>query len=206
MLLVLLAVACVLSVLLRGGSLRRLAGLRLRAEWAALGALAGQVLVLGVFAGGARWWHVVGHVGTYGLAAWFVWANRRIPGVPLLALGGGLNLLAIAVNGGVMPASAWAERAAGLEPTGAFANSATLDHPHLLWLGDVLPIPLPLGLSNVLSVGDLLIFAGALLLAHGQTGQTQMSVRTKGSDPNVAFQPRGATKGSDTFVAHDNGV
>ena len=164
MLLVLLAVACILSVPLRGGSLRRLGALRLHAEWAALGALAGQVLVLGVFADGAAWWHAVGHVGTYGLAAWFVWANRRLPGVGLLALGGALNLVAILANHGVMPTSMWAERAAGLEPTDAFANSAPLADPHLLWLGDVIPVPLPLGLSNVLSVGDLLIYAGALVL------------------------------------------
>jgi hypothetical protein len=165
-LLVLLAIACVLSVPLRGGRLRRLAGLRLRAEWAALGALAGQVLVLGLFAGGAAWWHALGHVATYGLAAWFVWANRSIAGVPLLALGGASNLTAIVANDGVMPTSAWAERAAGLEPAGVFANSAPLEHPHLLWVGDVLPVPLPLGLSNVLSVGDLLIVAGALVLLH----------------------------------------
>jgi hypothetical protein len=38
--------------------------------------------------------------------------------------------------------------------------------PHLLWLGDVLPVPLPLGLSNVLSVGDLVLYAGALVLLH----------------------------------------
>jgi Family of unknown function (DUF5317) len=164
MLLVVLALLCVLSVPLRGGRLARLSGLRLRAEWAAVGALAGQLLVLGVFAGGAAWWHALGHVGTYGLAAWFIWANRAIPGVLLLTLGGVSNLLAIVANGGVMPTSAWAERAAGLEPAAVFANSAVLDHPRLLWLGDVLPVPLPWGLSNVLSVGDLMIYAGLLVL------------------------------------------
>ena len=171
MLLVILAAACVLSVPLRGGSLRRLGALRLRAEWAALGALAGQVIVLGVFAGGATWWHAVAHVGTYAMAGWFVWANRAIPGVLLLAPGGALNLAAIAANGGVMPTSAWAERVAGLNPTALFANSAPLAHPHLLWLGDVLPVPLPLGLSNVLSVGDLLIYAGALVLLQHTCAQ-----------------------------------
>ena len=164
MLLVLLAIACVLSVPLRGGRLRRLADIRLRGQWAALVALVAQVLVLGVFAGGDAWWHAIVHVATYALAAYFVWANRSIPGVVVIAIGGALNLLAIAANHGVMPTSPWAERAAGLEPTDAFANSAVLDHPHLLWLGDVIPVPLPLGLSNVLSIGDLLIYAGALVL------------------------------------------
>jgi hypothetical protein len=166
MLLVILAIACALSVPLRGGSLRRLGDIHLRAQWAALGALAAQVLVLGVFTGGAAWWHALAHVATYALAAWFVWANRAIPGVVLLAIGGAANLLAIVANDGVMPTSAWAERAAGLQSSDAFANSAVRDHPHLLWLGDVIPVPLPLGLSNVLSVGDVLIYAGALLLLH----------------------------------------
>ena len=166
MLLVVLAIACVLSVPLRGGRLRRLADIRLRAQWAAFGALAIQALVLGVFTGGAAWWHAVAHVATYALAAWFVWANRAIPGVVLLAAGGAANLAAIAANSGVMPTSAWAERAAGLQPTAAFANSTVLAHPQLLWLGDTIPVPLPLGLSNVLSVGDLLIYAGALVLLH----------------------------------------
>jgi Family of unknown function (DUF5317) len=166
MLLVLLAIACLLSVPLRGGRLRRLGDIRLRAEWAALVALAIQVLVLGIFTGGAAWWHALAHVATYALAAWFVWANRAIPGVVLMAAGGAANLLAIVANHGVMPTSAWAEHAAGLEPTGVFANSTVLDDPHLLVLGDVLPVRLPLGLSNVLSVGDLLIYAGALVLLH----------------------------------------
>jgi hypothetical protein len=166
MLLVVLAIACVLSVPLCGGRLSRLGEIRLRAQWAALGALAAQVLILGVFAGGAAWWHGVAHVATYALAAYFVWANRSIPGVVVIAIGGALNLLAIAANHGVMPTSAWAERAAGLQPTDAFANSAVVDNPHLLWFGDVIPVPLPLGLSNVLSVGDLLIYAGALILLH----------------------------------------
>jgi hypothetical protein len=154
------------SVWARGGRLRRLVDLRLRAEGAALGALAAQVVVLGVLAGGARWWHAVAHLATYGLAGWFVWANRRIAGVPLLALGGALNVAAIAANGGVMPTSGWAMDAAGLQPSTVFVNSAPVADAHLLWLGDVLPVPLPLALSNVLSVGDLLIYAGALVLLH----------------------------------------
>ena len=64
MLLVLLAIACVLSVPLRGGRLRRLADIRLRGQWAALVALVAQVLVLGVFAGGDAWWHAIVHVAT----------------------------------------------------------------------------------------------------------------------------------------------
>jgi hypothetical protein len=179
-LLVLLAGACLASVWLRGGRLRRLGGLELRAPWAAMGALVAQVLVLGVFAGGAVWWHAAAHVGSYAPAAWFVWANRALPGVALLALGGGLNLAAISANGGVMPTSGWAMHAAGLEPSRVFANSAPVSDPHLLWLGDVLAVPLPLGLGNVLSVGDLLLYFGALVLLH-RTCRTPASPQMGGS-------------------------
>lgn len=180
MLLVVLAVGCLASVWVRGGRLRRLGGLELRAEWAALGALGAQVLVLGVFADGAHRWHALAHVGTYLPAAWFVWANRALPGVALLALGGALNLATIAANGGVMPTSGWAMDAAGLRPATVFANSAPVPHPHLLWLGDVLPVPLPLGLSNVLSVGDLVLYAGALVLLH-RTCRVVAAPRSGGS-------------------------
>ena len=45
-----------------------------------------------------------------------------------------------------------------------FENSAPLAHPHLLWFGDVIPWPGPF--PNVLSIGDLLIYAGTLILLH----------------------------------------
>jgi hypothetical protein len=90
--------------------------------------------------------------------------------MPVLALGAALNILAIVSNGGVMPASASALRIAGIEVTDGFANSAAVTHPHLLWLGDVIPVPGPWPIGNVLSVGDLLIFAGALYLLHRACG------------------------------------
>jgi hypothetical protein len=68
--------------------------------------------------------------------------------MPLVALGAALNLLAITVNGGVMPASPAGLAGAGLgvdEP--GFQNSAALAHPRLAFLGDAfyLPASWPLG-------------------------------------------------------------
>lgn len=63
-----------------------------------------------------------------------------------------------------MAASRTAERLAGLHLRAGFENSAPLTHPHLLWLGDVIPWPGPL--PNVLSVGDCLIYIGTLILLH----------------------------------------
>jgi hypothetical protein len=164
--LVFAALACLLSVPLTGGRLGALADLELRGSWAALLAIVLQVLIVTVMPEGSHALHAAIHIGTYALAAWFVWSNRRIPGVAVLALGGASNALAITLNGGVMPASEWAMRIAGVTLDGNFDNSAPVAHPKLLALGDVIPVPGPWPLGNVLSVGDLLIFAGALVLLH----------------------------------------
>ena len=60
-----------------------------------------------------------------------------------------------------MPASPSSLAAAGL-PVDApgFHNSAALAHPRLAFLGDVFFIPASWPLSNVFSVGDVLIGAG----------------------------------------------
>jgi hypothetical protein len=57
-------------------------------------------------------------------------------------------------------------RIAGVAFTDDFANSAPVAHPHLLALGDVIPVPGPWPLGNVVSVGDILIMAGLLVIVH----------------------------------------
>jgi hypothetical protein len=88
--------------------------------------------------------------------------------MPLIALGAACNLLAIAANGGVMPASPTALAAAGLPmDTPGFQNSTALADPRLGFLGDVFFIPASWPLSNVFSVGDVLIALGILWALHG---------------------------------------
>jgi hypothetical protein len=166
MILIAAALACLASVPLTGGRLSRLLDLSLRWSWAALSALALQVLITTLAPGGSEGLHALLHVGSYVLAGAFIVANRRIAGLPLLAFGAALNSLAILANAGVMPASARAMRIAGLVPGGDFANSAPVAHPHLLALGDVIPVPGPWPLGNVISVGDILIMAGLLVIVH----------------------------------------
>ena len=82
--------------------------------------------------------------------------------MPLVALGAALNLLVISVNGGVMPASPSALAGAGLpvnEP--GFQNSTALAEPRLAFLGDLFSLPASWPLSNVFSVGDVLIARGS---------------------------------------------
>jgi hypothetical protein len=164
MVLIALALICIATVPLRGGDLGRLADIRLRGLWIPVIALVLQVGITVLVTGGSPLMHRVLHIATYVMIGLFLWANRRLPGVRIVGLGALLNTIAIVANGGVMPASATAERLSGLHLRAGFDNSAHLNHALLGFLGDVIPWPGPL--HNVLSVGDLIIFAGMLVLLH----------------------------------------
>jgi len=164
MILIVLAGLCVASVPLTQGKLSRLAELRLRCLWLAPLALAVQVVIVTIAPQGDHMLHAAIHIGTYALSGAFLWLNRKIPGAKIIAAGTLANALPIVANGGVMPASATAERLAGLTVSTGFHNSGVVMHPYLLWLGDNIPVPGPL--PNVLSVGDCLIYAGMLVLLH----------------------------------------
>lgn len=163
--------ACLLSVPVFDGRLGRLADLRFRAGGLAVAALAAQVLIISVLPAGDGVLHQAVHLATYALLAAFLWVNRDVPYLWLAALGGALNLLAIAANGGVMPADPGALATAGVDQkAGDFANSTALGHPHLSLLGDVFAVPASWPVSNVFSVGDVVIVLGALLALHTLSG------------------------------------
>ncbi len=164
MILIAFALLCLLSVPLTGGRISRLASIRVRGTWVPVVALAIQVIITVIIRSGSEEMHKAVHIATYVLIGVFLWCNRRLPGVKVIGLGAFLNALVITVNGGQMAASRTAERLAGLHMEAGFENSAPLAHPHLLWFGDVIPWPGPL--PNVLSVGDLLIYLGTLILLH----------------------------------------
>jgi Family of unknown function (DUF5317) len=166
MLLVIAALALLASVPLAGGQLSRLVDIQVHAVWAVLLAVAIQVGISNVAPGGSHVLHAGLNVLSYLLDAYFIFANRRLAGVPLIAVGAALNVLAITTNGGVMPANAVALRTAGITARAGFDNSAALAHPHLAFLGDVFPVPGPWPIGNVLSAGDLIILLGALILLH----------------------------------------
>jgi hypothetical protein len=193
MILIALALLCVASVPLTGGRLARLTDLPLRWGWAAFAALALQLVITTLAPTGSSGLYKLVHVASYLLAAACILANRRITGLPILALGAALNLAAITANGGVMPASARAMRLAGLPAAEHFANSAALARPHLLALGDVLPIPGPWPLGNVMSIGDLLITTGLLIVLHHASRAPQRipgPSRPHATDRSVKPSPR----------------
>src|SRR3954452_8511711 len=158
---------CLASVPLAGGRIGALAELRFRARGVLFASIVAQVLIISVVPAGSSTLHDAVHIGTYVAVAAFVVANRRMPWVWLVALGGALNFAAIVANGGVMPATPRALTAAGMVVARAeFTNSGAVAHPHLQFLGDVFWLPSSWPVSNVFSVGDVVILLGALLAMH----------------------------------------
>lgn len=164
MLIVVAAVLGVLAVRLTGRPLSRLAKLRFTAVWLVPLALAVQVVTISFTPPGPEVVYRVIHLATYVALGAFVWLNRRIPWLWLVALGGACNMAAISANGGVMPASPDALRRAGLSESDGFTNSDVVDDPRLAALGDVFATPEWLPLANVFSVGDVLLVVGLALL------------------------------------------
>jgi hypothetical protein len=166
-----LGVLAVLSPLVAGGDLRRLGDLRFRGSWVLLVALVAQVVVISVIPGENHTVLASVHLATYAAAGWFVAINWRLPGILVIAVGAASNALAIAANGGTLPASRHALERAGLQlDPHEFVNSGVLAHPHLGFLGDVFATPASLPLANVFSIGDLLILVGVAWGAHRACG------------------------------------
>lgn len=186
----LLLAVCVLALLSPLVAGRWPAGLLLhRWRWPLLvwATLALQVVVVEVSLPGPL--APILHVATYLLVLAFLWANRHLPRIAVVALGGACNGVTIALNGGVLPASAHAVAAAGIDGDGAFANSAVVAHPVLPWLGDVFAWPAPLPLANTFSVGDLLIALGVGLAAWSGTrrlGQRAEDEKAPGTRPTAS--------------------
>jgi hypothetical protein len=162
---------CLLSVPLAGGKLSRLADIKLRAAWLAGAAIAIQVVIVSILPGSIGALGEPLHMSSYLLLGVFAWLNRGITGLPIVALGGLSNFICITVNGGVMPADPDALRAIGRSPgSDEFINSTALAHPKLAFLGDIIATPASWPVSNVYSVGDLLILSGAFILVHAACG------------------------------------
>jgi hypothetical protein len=103
-------------------------------------------------------------IASYVLLLLFLGVNRWIPAARLMALGLGLNLAVVALNGG-MPVSAWAIRETSGSAVQQLPTVESSPKHHLMTdddvlapLGDVIPLPPPAGV--VLSIGDVLLYAG----------------------------------------------
>jgi hypothetical protein len=151
---------------LAGGRLGNFANLKIR--WLPM-ALVGLLLQLIALPGG---WPLLLLVASFVLLFAFCVANIRVAGFALILIGVVLNFAVIAVNHG-MPVSEAALRGSGQMDTmselirsgGAKHHMARSDDT-LLFLGDVLAVPQPIG--QAISVGDIFTYGGvAILIAMG---------------------------------------
>jgi predicted MFS family arabinose efflux permease len=152
--------AGVLLALALGGSPQRLTAVRFRAAPLVLVALALQAVLFSRFGEALSGVADLLHIASYVLLVVFAALNIRLRGLAPMLLGMLLNAVAILANGGSMPVSASAAKAVGLDLGGnvnVSVSSAPLD-----FLGDVFATPTALPLTNVFSVGDVLIALGAI--------------------------------------------
>lgn len=156
-----------LAAAARGRSPAALLTIRFEALWALY---AGLVLQLGANIWAPSWLDggaaLAVLLGSNALVAYFVLGNRSLPGLPLMATGLALNVVAIAVNG-AMPVSPTAADIAGFDPDQlgrvGIEWEALGPHTVLPWLGDVIPLPWA---RSVISVGDVLIGFGVAVLVY----------------------------------------
>ncbi len=151
--------------LLLGGRPSGLSELRFRWSWVFLAGLMVQLILFSdavterVGALGAPIYVV-----STGLVLAAVVANRAIPGMLVVALGAASNLAAIVANGGYMPASISAMEALGKVEKTVYSNSSVVPQPALAPLTDIFALPSWLPLTNIFSVGDVLIGVGVGLV------------------------------------------
>jgi hypothetical protein len=191
MLLGLVFIACLISVPLARGRLSALGDLQIRRPGLAVAGIAVQVAIISLLPSdfGSAGFHEALHLTSYALLGACAWANRRIPGVPLIVLGGLLNVIAITANGGVMPADPSLVVNAAQHGGEGFVNSGVVEHARLQFLGDVFATPRSWPMANVYSVGDLLIVLGVFVLLHRVSGSRLLAWWPSGRRSSVAADP-----------------
>jgi Family of unknown function (DUF5317) len=144
-----------------GGRASRLGSLDVRWRWTGLIGLVLQLLPL---PGSLERLSVPLLVVSLGMPVAFVAVNLRYRGFELVLIGLALNVLVISLNGG-MPVSRAALRDSGQLDSLAYLERAGGAKHHLagpgddvMWLGDVIAVPTPIGLA--ISIGDVIAYAG----------------------------------------------
>ena len=155
-----LALGLVFALLL-GGKLSRLLDVQFRLVWTVPLSMVGQLTLFSPLGDPiVEPTRGILHVATYGLLLVFVVANLRLRTLVLVLAGIAMNATAIIANGGRMPTSTEAAKAAGIDI--GSTSSVSADADRLQFLGDVFAIPPQLPLANVFSIGDLLIGFGMI--------------------------------------------
>ena len=154
------------------GKLSRFAAIPLRAPWLFLLAIVLQVIA---FPFGVLPWRTgeatatILWIASFALLIAAATVNRKITGVPLVAVGLFSNIAAVLANGGTMPVLPEAMHTAGrVDPM--VANSTADASPNLPLLVDRWAAPDWIPYANVYSIGDVLIAAGAMVIVLAAMG------------------------------------
>ncbi len=178
MILVLALFLALLVAVLTGGKLRRLANLPLRAPWLALIGFGLQIAIIYEPETTARGWlslHTITLIFSYLLLLAFVWMNRRLPGMPIIALGLLMNLTVMLANGGYMPITPEAVQRVGheyelqsTEPGARLKYTKDIllprEQTRLWFLSDIFVLPPPFPIPTVFSPGDAVLALGVWVL------------------------------------------
>jgi hypothetical protein len=198
MLRVIIVVAVVAVALLRGGTLRHFAALPIRRAPLAIAGFVLQPLAFLLLAriSALAWATVPIYLLSMALLCAWVLLNWRIPGMPLIAAGLLMNLLAVAANGGHMPVDPAAARLAGryadlvgLDPLVSKHQLAVAGQVRLWPLTDTIALPAALPFAPVWSPGDIVLTAGIALLCY-RTIRRSAAPLAPTSDTQAALSDR----------------
>jgi hypothetical protein len=132
-------------------------------------------MVRAVSGGDVPGWVMFLHLAVLALVLSALLANRRLPGVPIVAAGLAVNTLVIALNGGLMPRAPetlYVSRAGASAQLGQhvpLTKGVVLrrEDTRLWWLSDVLMFPEGLPVRGVFSAGDVVIAGGLAWVVCG---------------------------------------
>lgn len=179
-----------LVALARGGRPSQLAELPLRLGWLAMTAVLAQLYVIYSPADRVeadRSLHSALLVASYTALLAMVWANRRVAGIAVLALGLWMNMAVILANGGFMPVSPEAVLVAGTRAADSLPDEGARlpkskdvllfrEHTNLWYLSDAIADG-RLPYSKVYSLGDLFLGAGVFLVIQLSMSGSKKSVK-----------------------------
>lgn len=203
MLLIALVIAAICLALLRGGSLRHLGTLPIKGTWAIVLSFAVQAAMYmagSTSPGFVRQSGPTVYLGAMALVTFGVLCNWRLgPTAWLILLGAGLNFTVIAANGGHMPVDATALGATqGASQVAAVSAHAALyynrelatNSTSLTLFSDQIELPSPIGHGYVASIGDMVLAAGAGILAYKGTRRPWRQTTQPSETAALAFRLR----------------
>ncbi len=173
MLYLIIVIFAIIIALLRGGELERMSHISVEGVYifAAALLLRGLIWLFGIMDFSA----FIGYSAIFLVISYFLLLfaslrNINLPGFKYISLGILLNLFVITVNVGKMPVLINQQIAMNIDSTTLLEHGHNMIHSLkgsetlFAFLGDVILLPKPFPDNSILSVGDIMIFVGLIVL------------------------------------------